>query len=593
MSTGNETFVSELFRDLLYRAPTSVEQSFYVDRLNSGFFAKSQVTHDLLTRSDYRGGLESLTRLYEASFNRIPDYNGLMFWNSVYGRGVPLNDIARIFYASPEFKMLYGNETTNLQYVRILYQNVLDRLPDPGGEVFWLTMLNRGMDRGDVLNSFAQSQELKNKMVDQVNTVSAYALLAKRVPSVAEISTPGKRLDETLALASRSLPSDITWSGSSLVESNANDGSFASALSVRIAGDTFKGASGAALGTVSNIPQGLSASLVKVSDTEGRLTLTGKATAHSAANSISNLTVIFTSSDTTSGITPSGAVNRDLRVTFIDIVASVSSGNLTISSAPSGALIIDLPNDLLTLNGTNSLPAGDGMSTVVNADLSGIPKATSSSSSSSSSPVTFIGGAEANSYKASPLGDTISLGGGADVVTLGSGADTIIMPTMAGNIPISIRDFKTGSGGDILKVSGFLMTTKTSLVTTANIIDTNVATGPTATPKAWVNGDVILAIGRLDPFKIANMFIDRPSGAVDFSGEVTLTDNKAYLAAPTSARKAVMLSADVTGNTYIWYITNSSGSGVNVIDSTEIKLAGIIEGINTLDLAGFVAGNFS
>ncbi|MBU6305130.1 MAG: DUF4214 domain-containing protein, partial [Betaproteobacteria bacterium] len=312
MSTGNENFVSELFRDLLYRTPTSVEQSFYVDRLNSGFFAKSQVVHDLLTRPDYRGGLESLTRLYEASFDRIPDYGGLMFWNSVYGRGVPLNDIARIFYASPEFKMLYGNETTNLQYVRILYQNVLDRLPDPGGEVFWLTMLNRGMDRGDVLNSFAQSQELKNKMVDQVNVVSAYALLAKRAPSVAEISSPGKRLDETLALASRSLPSDITWSGSSLIESNGNDGSFTSTLSVRIAGDTFKGASGAALGTVSNLPQGLSANLIKVSDTEGRLTLVGKAAAHAAANSISNLTVIFTGSDTSSGMTPSGAVNRDL-----------------------------------------------------------------------------------------------------------------------------------------------------------------------------------------------------------------------------------------------------------------------------------------
>jgi hypothetical protein len=97
----------------------------------------------------------------------------------------------------------------------------------------------------------------------------------------------------------------------------------------------------------------------------------------------------------------------------------------------------------------------------------------------------------------------------------------------------------------------------------------------------------------LDATKIASMFADRPSGAVGFGGEVTLTDNKAYLAAPNSARKAVMLTADVTGNTYVWYITNSSGSGVSVIAADEVKLAGVIEGVNTLDLAGFIAGNFS
>lgn len=609
MSVENDNFVTDLYRDVLYRAPTTAELSFYGTRLDSGFYTKSQVAHDLLTRTDYQGGFESLTRLYQSSFNRMPDYGGLMYWNGIYGRGVSLNDIAKIFHASPEFKSLYGTDTSNAQYVRILYQNVLGRLPDPGGEAFWLTMLNRSMDRGEVLNSFAQSKELKDKMVDQVKVVTAYALLSKRVPTSAEISSAGTRLDDMLVSALRSSTPGITWSSYSFVEGNANDGSFTSTLSIRISGDTFKGVVGATLGSVSNVPAGLTASLTKINDTEARLALTGKATAHAATNSITNLTVTFTGSDTNSGATPPGAITSNIRVTFIDLVANVSGSNLTIATTPSGAVVIDLPKDLLTLAATATSPTGGEMSAVTNADLSGVPKATSSSSSSSSSApssssssssssstsslFTFIGGPEANIYKASPLGDTITSGGGADVITLGAGADTVVMPETAGSTPVTIKDFKAGTGGDVLKVSSFLVTTKTSLVTTSNIIDTNIATGPTGTPKTWVNGDVILAVGNLDATKIASMFADRPSGAVGFGGEVTLTDNKAYLAAPNSARKAVMLTADVTGNTYVWYITNSSGSGVSVIAADEVKLAGVIEGVNTLDLAGFIAGNFS
>ena len=606
MSVENDNFVTDLYRDVLYRAPTTAELSFYGTRLDSGFYTKSQVAHDLLTRTDYQGGFESLTRLYQSSFNRMPDYGGLMYWNGIYGRGVSLNEIAKIFHASPEFKSLYGSDTTNAQYVRILYQNVLSRLPDPGGEAFWLTMLNRSMDRGEVLNAFAQSKELKDKMVDQVKVVTAYALLGKRVPTSAEISSGGTKLEDMLVTALRASTPGITWSSYELAESNTNDGSVTATLTIRISGDTFKGVTGVTLGTVSNVPAGLTASLTKINDTEARLAFTGKATAHAATNSITNLTVTFTGSDMNSGATPPGAITSNIRVTFIDLVANVSGSNLTIATTPSGAVVIDLPNDLLTLAGTATSPTGGAMSAVANADLSGIPRATSSSSSSSSSATpssssssstsslfTFIGGPEANTYKASPLGDTITSGGGADVITLGAGADTVVMPETAGSTPVTIKGFKAGTGGDILKVSNFLVTTKTSLVTTSNILDTNVDTGPTGTPKTWVNGDVILAVGNLDAAKIASMFADRPSGALGFGGEVTTTDNKAYLAAPNSARKAVMLTADVTGNTFVWYITNSSGSGVNTIAADEVKLAGVIEGVNTLDLAGFIAGNFS
>lgn len=57
MSVENDNFVTDLYRDVLYRAPTTAELSFYGTRLDSGFYTKSQVAHDLLTRTDYQGAL--------------------------------------------------------------------------------------------------------------------------------------------------------------------------------------------------------------------------------------------------------------------------------------------------------------------------------------------------------------------------------------------------------------------------------------------------------------------------------------------------------------------------------------------------------
>ena len=53
-----------------------------------------------------------------------------------------------------------------------------------------------------------------------------------------------------------------------------------------------------------------------------------------------------------------------------------------------------------------------------------------------------------------------------------------------------------------------------------------------------------------------------------------------------------MLTADVTGDTKVWYIANSSGTGVGTIDSSEVVQVATLVGVNNLELAGFAAANF-
>ena len=49
---------------------------------------------------------------------------------------------------------------SNEQYVKTLYQNILDREPDVDGYNYWVGQLNNGIeDRSELLLGFAESNE--------------------------------------------------------------------------------------------------------------------------------------------------------------------------------------------------------------------------------------------------------------------------------------------------------------------------------------------------------------------------------------------------------------------------------------------------
>ncbi|NJD36749.1 MAG: hypothetical protein FIA89_00265 [Geobacter sp.] len=113
----------------------------------------------------------------------------------------------------------------------------------------------------------------------------------------------------------------LYYSTSSFSEAPTNDGSISTSCSIILSNETFTGTNGdnwSAL--VSNVPSGLTASLIRTSANTATLSFTGKATAHATANSISNLTVIFTDTAFTGGSASSvnGSTNRTLSITFSD-----------------------------------------------------------------------------------------------------------------------------------------------------------------------------------------------------------------------------------------------------------------------------------
>lgn len=100
-----------------------------------------------------------VTRLYDTTLDRRPDDAGLTFWTNALRAGADLDDLAALLVQSPEFRDRYG-DTSDAEFVALLYRNTLDREPDAAGQAFWTEALAaRRADRDDVVLAFSESPE--------------------------------------------------------------------------------------------------------------------------------------------------------------------------------------------------------------------------------------------------------------------------------------------------------------------------------------------------------------------------------------------------------------------------------------------------
>jgi hypothetical protein len=121
--------------------------------------AEIEATFDQVKAKDDVTG--KMFRVYNAAFNRFPDSDGLEYWIEKNGSGENTErQVAESFLASNEFKEKYGEDLSNEQYVKTLYQNILARDPDVDGYNYWVGQLNNGIEkRSELLLGFAESTE--------------------------------------------------------------------------------------------------------------------------------------------------------------------------------------------------------------------------------------------------------------------------------------------------------------------------------------------------------------------------------------------------------------------------------------------------
>ena len=102
-------------------------------------------------------------RLYNAAFGRFPDTVGLNYWIEKNTSGIDsYRETAASFILSDEFITLYNMDSSDSNYIKNLYKNILDRLPDNDGFNYWLNQIEKGYEnRSDLLMGFSESEENK------------------------------------------------------------------------------------------------------------------------------------------------------------------------------------------------------------------------------------------------------------------------------------------------------------------------------------------------------------------------------------------------------------------------------------------------
>ena len=170
-SLSNAEFTNLVYSNVLGRAPDPAGHQYWVEYLGDGL-ARGELMlafSDSLEFVDKTGTapmtsseVGKVTRLYKGFFLRDPDRVGLEMWVDYLAAGGDLSEIAEAFASSEEFTERYGS-LSDIEFVYLIYANVLDRSPDTAGFTFWVSTLRAGLSRGTVMAGFTESAEFVTK----------------------------------------------------------------------------------------------------------------------------------------------------------------------------------------------------------------------------------------------------------------------------------------------------------------------------------------------------------------------------------------------------------------------------------------------
>jgi hypothetical protein len=189
-SQNATAFVTQLYANVLHRAPDATGLAAWVTKLQTSALSQAQVLTGFSESTENQSNMLPLTsggiwvaneqpasvaRLYYSALNRAPDAAGLIYWTGLLQNGSEtLLQEAGNFMASPEFQTKYG-ALNNSDFVNLLYHNVLGRTPDAAGQSGWTALLDTGQSRTGVLVGFSESPEHQNMLVSKIETSGVFA----------------------------------------------------------------------------------------------------------------------------------------------------------------------------------------------------------------------------------------------------------------------------------------------------------------------------------------------------------------------------------------------------------------------------------
>ena len=175
-------FVRQIYRDLLSRDPDAGGFAYWTGLIDAGTLTRSVVASSLFTSPEFTQSGLYVIKLYVGILGRDPDFGGWFNWVAALRNGATPAAVLNAFLASAEFQNTYGS-LSNSDFVNLVYRNVLQRPPDPGGLANWLGQLNGGqLSRGAMMAAFVNGPEFDNLIRPRAYANLCYMGFLRRTP---------------------------------------------------------------------------------------------------------------------------------------------------------------------------------------------------------------------------------------------------------------------------------------------------------------------------------------------------------------------------------------------------------------------------
>ncbi|MBK8012076.1 MAG: DUF4214 domain-containing protein [Deltaproteobacteria bacterium] len=104
--------------------------------------------------------------MYLKLFGRAADPGGKQYWSAYLDRGGSISELAQVLTLQLEFTSRHPIDTMPAdRLVSLMYQLLLERVPDAGGHAYWVRLLNlNAVGRRDLARHFADLPEFRSSM---------------------------------------------------------------------------------------------------------------------------------------------------------------------------------------------------------------------------------------------------------------------------------------------------------------------------------------------------------------------------------------------------------------------------------------------
>lgn len=313
----------------------------------------------------------SVAQLYVVLLGRAPEGAGLDFWGGILANGTGVQEVCSYFGVCPEVADPFRG-MTSAQQVNQFYLNAFDRSADAEGLRYWGGLIDNGIPFYEVARMLANAAftgtegvgaadiaTIRSKVERATNFAlhsqsndmdSARAAVGPLTPEVgAPVQTdtsaqgsdsqspvgviagpvtpgpvtPGPVTPGPVTPEPAPVPT-LTYSSSTFVESAANNGTISSSIAITLAGDTFAtNITDKVL--AANVPEGLTASFARTSNTIVTATLTGAASPSASVHDINNLSFTFLDGAFETTAIASNVVNYTKTSLVVDFVDGTST----------------------------------------------------------------------------------------------------------------------------------------------------------------------------------------------------------------------------------------------------------------------------